>query len=172
MVDAPRWTPSGTHWSSQASSQMVKGTRHAFDRTGSQLMQYHSFLGYVDLLGTTYQSPTIATGFGAYIAQPLLRNSVDESDGLLSEAQAEALIENCMKALFYRDARSLNKVRCLWCIIINFCWFLSKYQIAKVTAEGVAISEPKSAQTVWGFAEGIRGYGAQTQWSSLMLHLQ
>ncbi|CAG7850561.1 Proteasome subunit beta type-4; Flags: Precursor [Serendipita indica DSM 11827] len=105
-----------------------------------------SFLGYVDLLGTTYQSPTIATGFGAYIAQPLLRNAVDERPDPLSEEEAVKVIQQCMKALFYRDARSLNK-----------------YQIAKVTSEGVTISDPLEAPTVWGFAEGIRGYGAQTQ---------
>ena len=34
----------------------------------------NSFLGYVDLLGTTYSSPTMATGFGAHIAIPLLRS--------------------------------------------------------------------------------------------------
>lgn len=69
-----------------------------------------SFLGYVDLLGTTYQSPTIATGFGAYIAQPLLRNAVDEREEPLTEDEALLLVQTCMKALFYRDARSLNKV--------------------------------------------------------------
>jgi 20S proteasome subunit beta 7 len=74
-------------------------------------MSLHSFLGYVDLLGTTYQSPTIATGFGAYIAQPLLRNAVDDRAEPLSENEAVAVIQLCMKALFYRDARSLNKVR-------------------------------------------------------------
>lgn len=65
----------------------------------------------MDLLGTTYQSPTIATGFGSYIAQPLLRNAVDDRDQPLSENEAIAVIQLCMKALFYRDARSLNKVR-------------------------------------------------------------
>jgi len=70
-----------------------------------------SFLGYVDLLGTTYQSQTIATGFGSYIAQPLLRNAVDERSELLTEEEAMTVIQTCMKALFYRDARSLNKVR-------------------------------------------------------------
>ena len=28
-------------------------------------------LGYVDLLGTTYQSATIATGFGLHLSQPM-----------------------------------------------------------------------------------------------------
>ncbi|CAG8609761.1 2938_t:CDS:2, partial [Scutellospora calospora] len=41
---------------------------------------YHNgegFLGYVDLLGTTYKSPSIATGFGGYFAQPILRKLVE-----------------------------------------------------------------------------------------------
>jgi 20S proteasome subunit beta 7 len=75
-----------------------------------------SFLGYVDLLGTTYSSPTMATGFGAHIAIPLLREAYEakagiEGDGpLLTEEEAEKLLEECMKVLFYRDARSMNKV--------------------------------------------------------------
>lgn len=43
----------------------------------------------------------------------------------------------------------------------HFCLF--QYQIATITAEGVKISETRSAETQWSFAEGIRGYGAQTQ---------
>ena len=75
-----------------------------------------SFLGYVDLLGTTYSSPTLATGFGAHIAQPLLREAYEAKAGtdgngeLLTAEEAEALLNECMKVLFYRDARSLNKV--------------------------------------------------------------
>ena len=69
------------------------------------------FLSYVDLLGTTYSASTIATGYGAYIAQPLLRNAVEGRENDLTEEQARAILEQCMKVLFYRDARSLNKVR-------------------------------------------------------------
>ena len=39
-----------------------------------------------------------------------------------------------------------------------------QYQIATVTEAGVNISEQKGLETSWDFAEGIRGYGAQTQW--------
>ena len=38
-----------------------------------------------------------------------------------------------------------------------------QYQIAKVTENGVSISESMTLKTSWSFAEGIRGYGAQTQ---------
>ncbi|KAI0340995.1 proteasome endopeptidase complex beta subunit [Trametopsis cervina] len=104
------------------------------------------FLSYVDLLGTTYSSPSIATGYGAYIAIPLLRNVVDGNEDTLTEEEARKIIQDCMRVLFYRDARSLNK-----------------YQIGTVTEKGVTISDPIIIETSWSFAEGIRGYGSQTQ---------
>jgi len=76
----------------------------------------YSFLGYVDLLGTTYSAPTLATGFGSHIAIPLLREAYEAKAGidgkgpLLTEEEAVKLLGECMKVLFYRDARSINKV--------------------------------------------------------------
>ncbi|KAF8152357.1 proteasome endopeptidase complex beta subunit [Crassisporium funariophilum] len=104
------------------------------------------FLSYVDLLGTTYSASTLATGYGGHIAQPLLRKAVEGREDTLTEAEALNIIETSMRVLFYRDARSLNK-----------------YQVATITAAGVSISESKHLDTSWDFAEGIRGYGAQTQ---------
>jgi 20S proteasome subunit beta 7 len=104
------------------------------------------FLAYVDLLGTTYSASTLATGYGAHIAQPLLREAVEGREDTLTEEEAFAIIENSMRVLYYRDARSLDK-----------------YQVATITEAGVTISESKHLQTSWSFAEGIRGYGAQTQ---------
>ncbi|KAI0791340.1 proteasome endopeptidase complex beta subunit [Abortiporus biennis] len=104
------------------------------------------FLAYVDLLGTTYSASTLATGYGAYIALPLLRSAVEGREDELTEEQAQKLLTDCMRVLFYRDARSLDK-----------------FQIAKVTDEGVVISDPIKLDTTWGFAEKIRGYGPQTQ---------
>ncbi|CAA7263801.1 unnamed protein product [Cyclocybe aegerita] len=104
------------------------------------------FLAFVDLLGTTYSASTLATGYGAHIAQPLLRKAVEGYENVLTEEQALKIIETNMKVLFYRDARSLNK-----------------YQVAIITEQGVRISESKTLDTHWSFAEGIRGYGAQTQ---------
>lgn len=69
------------------------------------------FLSYVDLKGVTYSSATIATGFGAHLAQPLLRSHVEGREDQLTEQEALAIMEMCMKVLFYRDARSINKVR-------------------------------------------------------------
>lgn len=79
---------------------------------GSRLTVRPSFLAYVDLLGTTFTAPTLATGYGAHLAQPLMRKAVEGREGLLSRQEAEDLIERCMRVLFYRDARSVNKVRC------------------------------------------------------------
>ncbi|KAJ7250621.1 proteasome endopeptidase complex beta subunit [Mycena rebaudengoi] len=104
------------------------------------------FLAYVDMLGTTYSASTLATGYGAHIAQPLLRRAVEGNEDTLDEEAARKIIEQSMKVLFYRDARSLDK-----------------YQIATITAQGVSISASLKLETSWDFAEGIRGYGAQTQ---------
>ncbi|TPX48108.1 hypothetical protein SeMB42_g01665 [Synchytrium endobioticum] len=101
------------------------------------------FLGFVDLQGTTYQSSTIATGYGAYIAQPLLRKAVEGREDTLTEQEAIKLLDDCMRVLYYRDARSLNKM-----------------QRATVTEKGIAITPPYELETEWGFAEYIRGYGA------------
>ena len=88
-------------------SDSPSGTVHQSLTPSSPL---HSFLGYVDLLGTTYSAPSIATGYGAYIAIPLLRAAVDGKQDQLTEEAARELLHECMRVLFYRDARSLDKV--------------------------------------------------------------
>ncbi|KAJ2006318.1 Proteasome subunit beta type-7 [Coemansia thaxteri] len=101
------------------------------------------FLGFVDLYGTTYQSTTISTGFGGHLAQPILRRRVEGREDEITEEEAVQILEECMRVLFYRDARSLNKLR-----------------RAKVTAQGVEVSEPYALETNWDFAESIVGYGS------------
>jgi len=93
-------------------------------------------LGYADLLGTTYQASTVATGYGAYLAQPILREAVEGKEDQLEEAQAQELLERCMKILWYRDARSTDII-----------------QLAKVTAVGVTISEPFQVKQDWSVAK-------------------
>ncbi|XP_044095164.1 proteasome subunit beta type-4 isoform X2 [Neovison vison] len=97
-----------------------------------------SFLGYVDMLGVAYEAPSLATGYGAYLAQPLLRE-VLEKQPVLSQSEARELVERCMRVLYYRDARSYNR-----------------FQIATVTEKGVEIEGPLSAETNWEIAHMIR----------------
>lgn len=71
------------------------------------------FLGSCDLLGTQFQADSIATGYGAHLAQPLLRDAIESAkarNSPLTEQEAFDVIEKCMKVLYYRDARSLDKV--------------------------------------------------------------
>ncbi|BGP52833.1 Proteasome subunit beta type-7 [Rhodotorula sphaerocarpa] len=132
-------------------SNVMYARRSKFDPYWNGLLvagvdESEPFLAYVDLLGVTYSSPSIATGFGMHLAQPLLRKALDDlgPDGYknLTEDKAREILENAMRVLFYRDARSLNK-----------------FQIATVKADGVSIGEPQEAKTSWDFAEGLRGYG-------------
>jgi len=115
------------------------------------------FLASADLLGTTFSSPAMATGFGAHLAVPLLRRVAPDEASVanITREQAIQTIEECMKVLFYRDARSMNK-----------------YSMAIITGSPVEGEKqdkvdiewrkevPLKSQS-WAFAEGIRGYGAQ-----------
>lgn len=89
------------------------------------------FLASADLLGTTFSSPSLATGFGAHLAQPLLRKVApdEKAAAALSKEEALAAIKESMKVLFYRDARSLDK-----------------YSIAIVTKEGIDLKEDEKLE--------------------------
>ncbi|KAM8883811.1 proteasome subunit beta type-4 [Synchiropus splendidus] len=102
--------------------------------------QGQSFLGYVDKLGVAYEASTVATGFGAYLAQPLMREVVDNKPDL-SQQEARDLLERCLKVLYYRDARSYNR-----------------YEIAIVTEQGVEIIGPLSSETNWDIAHMVSGF--------------
>jgi len=106
------------------------------------------FLAFADLLGTTYSSPTLATGFGAHLAQPIMRRAVpdEEASQKLEREKAVELVKQCMKVLFYRDARSMNV-----------------YSMAVIDENGVDLKQDiKLEAESWAFAEGIKGYGTQT----------
>lgn len=98
------------------------------------------FLGYIDKIGCAYQSPTLATGFGAYLARPVLREAYEKNPNM-SKEEAEALLVQCMRILFYRDARSFNK-----------------FEIATVTRDGAVIGPPMSADANWDVAHYVVGY--------------
>lgn len=106
------------------------------------------FLSSADLLGTTFSAPHLATGFGAHLAVPILRRRFPEENPIeeISKDQAMDALKECMKVLFYRDARSLDK-----------------YSIAVITKDGVEMKDDQKVEAQsWAFAEAIRGYGAQT----------
>jgi len=93
------------------------------------------FLGTVDKLGTAYVDPVIATGYGAYMATPILAKAY-EANKEMSEQEATDLIYKVMQVLFYRDARSFPK-----------------YNIAVITKEkGVEIKGPITIEHNWEVA--------------------
>lgn len=69
----------------------------------------------------------------------------EEAVGRLGREEAVEAVKKCMKVLFYRDARSMDR-----------------YSIAVITKDGVELKENEELeQQSWQFAEGIRGYGTQ-----------
>lgn len=105
------------------------------------------FLSSADLLGTTYSAPALATGFGAHLAVPILRRLFPDDMPLEQVTKEQALegLKQCMKVLFYRDARSSDK-----------------YSVAVVTKDGVDLKENEQLENQsWAFADRIRGYGTQ-----------
>jgi 20S proteasome subunit beta 7 len=67
------------------------------------------YLGCVDKIGTAFSDSKIATGYGAHIALPLMREALEKKPQMTKE-EARALLINCLRVLFYRDCRALNKV--------------------------------------------------------------
>jgi len=105
------------------------------------------FLSSADLLGTTFSAPSLATGFGAHLALPILRRLFPEEQPIetIEKEQAVEALKQCMKVLFYRDARSSDK-----------------YSIAVVTKDGVELKEDEQLEAQsWAFAGAIKGYGTE-----------
>lgn len=99
-----------------------------------------AFLGYVDKVGVAYTEDTMASGYGAHIALPIMRAAYEENPDM-TEEQARNLIERCLKVMFYRDARTINR-----------------YQIAVANESGVTIGDPISLETNWASATRVRGF--------------
>jgi len=91
------------------------------------------YLGYTDLYGTTFVDNYVATGMGGHIALPLLRKHYNAD---MTIEQARRLLEDCLRVLYYRDCRSVNKIL-----------------FASVTREGVMIHPVVTLQTYWDMRE-------------------
>ncbi|XP_023244618.1 proteasome subunit beta type-4-like [Centruroides sculpturatus] len=92
------------------------------------------FLGQVDMIGTSFEAPTVATGLGLHMAQPILRGYFEER-GRGSKQEAKDKIQECMTTLFYRDARAFHS-----------------YHLGVVTAEGADIEGPLKVNPNWEIA--------------------
>jgi len=90
-----------------------------------------SFLGAVDLYGTTYTDNYLSTGYGQYLAMPLIRKAWKPE---LSYEEAKQLLEDCQRVLIYRDCRTINS-----------------FLLSTVTKDGVQISKPYSIATKWDY---------------------
>ena len=62
------------------------------------------FLGCINLHGNSYQAPTIATGSGSFMAQPILREAVEGKEDTLTEDEAVELYLEAGRA----DAETAN----------------------------------------------------------------
>lgn len=103
--------------------------------------QGRGFLASVDKIGIAFEAPSVASGFGAYIAQPLMRKALEDHNNVLSLEQAKQIINECLRVLYYRDARSYNR-----------------HEIAVITKDGVQIEKPTSSATNWDIAHLVKGY--------------
>lgn len=88
-------------------------------------------LGTTDKIGTMYEDDFIATGFGMHLALPILRDNFRPG---MTEEEARAVLEKCMKVLYYRDCRTMNKIL-----------------FGKVTPEGAEISDVVELETEWSY---------------------
>ena len=93
------------------------------------------FLGSVDLRGTAYEDDVIATGYGSHLALPIMRAKWTPE---LDEGEARALLEDCLRVLFYRDCRALDTV-----------------VLSKATATGTLVSDPYKLETDWTSASFV-----------------
>ncbi|GIQ89133.1 proteasome, subunit alpha/beta, partial [Kipferlia bialata] len=65
------------------------------------------FLGTVDQLGTHYEAPFVATGFGNDLALPVLRKEWTPN---MSELDAIRLVEDCLRVCYQRDCKASNSI--------------------------------------------------------------
>jgi 20S proteasome subunit beta 7 len=118
-------------------TRMMYNRRNKFDPFWNSLVlggvkNGHKYLGTVSMIGVHYEDNHVATGFGNHLARPIFRDEWHED---MSYEDGVKLLEKCMRVLLYRDRSAINKL-----------------QIAKITKEGVTISQPYSLTTNWNFA--------------------
>mmetsp|Transcript_3036 Transcript_3036/g.5660 ORF Transcript_3036/g.5660 Transcript_3036/m.5660 type:complete len:141 (+) Transcript_3036:146-568(+) len=129
-------TPRDIH---QYLGRVMYNRRNKFDPLWNQLIvagfrDGKPFLGSVDLIGTMYEDDVMATGFGSYMALPLLRKAGTE----MSKEEAKKVMEDCLRVDYCRNCRATDVI-----------------QIATVSAEGIEIGEPYKNSSYWDY-EGFK----------------
>jgi 20S proteasome subunit beta 7 len=117
-------------------TRVLYNRRNKFDPLWNSLVvagwhEGRPFLGTLGMIGTNYIDETVATGFGNHLARPLMRERHRPD---MEENEALTLLHDCLRVLYYRDKNSINK-----------------FQVAKVTASGVDVSEPFALDTKWDY---------------------
>jgi len=92
-----------------------------------------NYLAYVDHQGTEFEEDFLATGFGMHLAIPILRENFEYGKWkTMDEKAARAVVDQCLKLLFYRDCKASCKV-----------------QFALSTDKGTVVEEPYKLKTFW-----------------------
>ena len=100
-------------------------------------IEQRPFLGTSDMIGTMYEEDVIATGMGAHMALPLLRDGWKTD---MSEEEARALVLTTMKVLYYRDCYSINSIT-----------------FAVVKSDGtIRIEDPIVMETEWSYKSFVK----------------
>lgn len=99
-----------------------------------------SYLGTVNMIGIAFKDDVIATGFGAHLALPIMRDALEKKPKL-SLADAKELIAKCMEVLFYRDARSIDE-----------------FEMAVITATGTEVISPIPVKSNWDVGLLVMGH--------------
>jgi 20S proteasome subunit beta 7 len=115
-ITPPSDTPTRTLPSALAPQDASPPKKVSGEQEAKGKLDGHLFLGYIDLFGTSFSAPHIATycsrmvflmcsGFGKYIALPLLRafyaTKGDDINAITKE-EALGVIRKCMEVLYYR----------------------------------------------------------------------
>ena len=109
---------------------------------GAATATEESFLGGIDSIGTKWAGDCVATGYGGHMSLPLLRAAIEkkqkatgDAKAKLTKAEAMNVLTDCMRVLFYRECRAVNR-----------------FQFAEATDGKVTISDPITLDTEWEFS--------------------
>lgn len=136
MMDGHELTPKEVH---AFLGRVMYNRRSKFDPLWNSLVvagfqDGESFLGYVDLVGTSYTDEYVVTGMGAYLALPILRKAYRPD---MTYDEAKTVMEDALRVLFYRDCRTINNIT-----------------FARLEDGVTEITEPAPLETDWSIAAG------------------